>query len=142
MPALLLAPVIAAAVLGAAAVVLALQRRSQRRLIGRAAPYASGTAPTVLSFTGESCTICHVAQRPALARLCEQLPDLDVREVDVAREPETARAFRVMTLPTTVVLDVRGQIVAVNAGFASDTVLRRQVEQARAGSEQLAVACG
>jgi hypothetical protein len=46
-----------------------------------------------------------------------------------------------MTLPTTVVLDRLGRAVAVNAGFASDAVLRSQVEAARAsGDAEAAVA--
>jgi hypothetical protein len=98
-------------------------------------------AADILYFTGENCTVCHVAQRPAISRLREAITDLAVREIDVAADPQTARTYRVMTLPTTVVLDRLGRAVAVNAGFASDAVLRSQVEAARAsGDAEVAVA--
>jgi hypothetical protein len=45
-----------------------------------------------------------------------------------------------MTLPTTVVLGSLGRIVAVNAGFATETVLLAQVEQARTLPAATAVA--
>jgi thioredoxin-like negative regulator of GroEL len=61
-------------------------------------------------------------------------PELDgrvqVREIDVADDPALARRFRVMSLPTTVVLDGDGRARAVNAGFASPQVLRSQLVDA------------
>lgn len=140
MPPALFAPLAAFAVLAAGAAVLAVQRASQRRLTGARAPGIDGGGPDILYFTGPNCTICHVAQRPALARLHGTIDDLAVREIDVAADPAAARAFRVMTLPTTIVLDVEGRISAVNAGFASETVLRGQVEAARAVGAGEAVA--
>ena len=131
MTAVLIAPLVALLVIGVAAAVLALQRSSQRRLVGRPAPAGRGVTPDILYFTGENCTVCHVAQRPALRRLGELVADLDIKEIDVALDPEPARAYRVMTLPTTVVLDAAGRVSALNAGFAAEALLRSQVEAAR-----------
>ncbi len=138
----LVAPLVALLLVGAAVVALRLQRSGQRRhlLRGANAPVPPAAAD-ILYFTGENCTVCHVAQRPAISRLREAITDLAVREIDVAADPQTARTYRVMTLPTTVVLDRLGRAVAVNAGFASDAVLRSQVEAARAsGDAEVAVA--
>jgi hypothetical protein len=122
-------------VLGLTAAVLTAQRRRQHLLVGRvitprlAEPH---TGASILYFTGESCTICHTAQAPALAALHAELGDaVTVRTVDVAREPGLARRYRVMSLPTTIVLDARGRVTAVNAGFASTGRLRDQVAAAR-----------
>jgi hypothetical protein len=136
---LLLAPLIAATVLGVAWVVLALQRRWQRRLVGMVlagTPSAStaNAIPDILYFTGPNCTVCHVAQRPALRRLRELIADVSIREIDVAVDPASARTYRVMTLPTTVVLGPDGRTAAVNVGFASEAALRGQVEAARRSS--------
>lgn len=136
MPSVVIAPLAALVVLGAAAGLLALQRWWQRRLLGREIlGFASGGAaagrPDILYFTGENCTVCHVAQRPALRQLDSLLGDVTIREIDVAREPAMARRYRVMTLPTTVVLDAGGRAVAVNAGYASEAALLDQVEAAR-----------
>ncbi len=88
--------------------------------------------PDILYFTGENCTICHVAQRPALGWLRSLLEGVSIREVDVARDPDAARRYRVMTLPTTGVLDPDGRTAAVNTGYTSEIALRDQVEAARA----------
>ncbi|HSP64613.1 MAG TPA: thioredoxin family protein [Candidatus Deferrimicrobium sp.] len=145
MPPTLIAPLAALAVLAAAAAVLAVQRWWQRRLLGRSVlgvePGAhGGDRPDILYFTGESCTVCHVAQRPALVRLRSLLSDVSIRQVDVADDPSTARRYRVMTLPTTVVLDARGRTVAVNVGYASEIALRDQVQAARAPAMDAALA--
>ncbi len=61
-----------------------------------------------------------------------------IDEIDVARDPSSARRYRVMTLPTTVVLDAQGRTVAINAGYASELALRDQVAAARASSPAIA----
>lgn len=104
---------------------------------GLAAP---GGVPDILYFTGENCAVCEVAQRPALQRLGDLIGDIMIREIDVAREGVAARNYRVMTLPTTVVLDPSGRATAVNAGFAGEAKLREQVLAARAVTEATAVA--
>jgi hypothetical protein len=135
----------AAVILALAAGALALQRSRQRRLVGSRRLSATGQQgevgiPDILYFTGENCTICHVAQRPALERLRHLIDDVAVREIDVAEDPSSARAYRVMTLPTTVVLDPSGLTTAVNAGFAAESMLRDQVLAARAALRRPAVA--
>ena len=145
MPSLLIAPFAALLILAAAAGALALQRSRQRRLVGTVptgtdAPPGAGAVPDILYFTGENCTVCHVAQRPALQRLRGLIQDVAIREIDVALDRRSARTYRVMTLPTTIVLDPSGRAVAVNAGFAAESVLRDQVLAARATSAHAAVA--
>jgi hypothetical protein len=136
MGAIALAPLAAAVVLGVAVVVVRLQRRHQARLLGALAPPGDSERADILYFTGANCTICHVAQRPALARLTSAHADVVVREVDVAVEPALARRYRVMTLPTTIVFDDRDRIAAINTGFTSEVTLREQLAGAgrRAGS--------
>ncbi len=61
-----LAPLIALGVLAVAAGGLGLQRAWQRRLVGSSlietvAGGAAGSVPDILYFTGENCTVCHVA---------------------------------------------------------------------------------
>lgn len=132
----LVAPVVAAAVLAAFAAMLWWQRSRQRRLVGSVvefAPLGTGgaNAPTLLYFTGAACTICHTAQRPAIAELAAAVGSrATIREVDVAREPELARRYRVMSLPTTVVIRLSGEVAAVNVGFAGAQQLEEQLATA------------
>ena len=130
---LLLAPLIAVAAIGAVALVLRVQRGAQRELVGSVVESAGGRGPlpSILYFTGETCTICHTAQKPALRTLAAGIdPGIDIREVDIAVEPELARRYRVMSLPTMIVLDATGQVTDINVGFASGDVLRRQLVDA------------
>jgi thioredoxin-like negative regulator of GroEL len=130
---LLLAPLIAVAAVGAVALLLRVQRGGQRELVGSIVETAGSRAPlpSILYFTGEACTICHTAQKPALRALAADIdPGIDIREIDIAVEPELARRYRVMSLPTTIVLDAAGQVIDINVGFASGDVLRRQLVDA------------
>ncbi len=130
---LLLAPLIAIAAIGGVALVLRIQKSGQRELVGSVVETAArrGELPSILYFTGESCTICHTAQRPALRALAAGIdPGVAIREIDIAIEPELARRYRVMSLPTTIVLDRSGQVTDINVGFANGEVLRRQLVDA------------
>jgi hypothetical protein len=128
---LALAPVLAIAVIALATLALrAGQARQRRYLVGNVVG-GPVDGPAILFFSGSTCTICHTAQRPALQRLAPALEGrVTVREVDVADEPTLAQRFKVMSLPTTVVLDGEGRARAVNAGFAPEKVLRRQLVEA------------
>jgi len=130
---LLLAPLIAIAVIGGVAVLLRVQRGGQRELVGSVVETSTtrGRLPSILYFTGETCTICHTAQKPALRALAAGIDsDVEIREIDIAVEPELARRYRVMSLPTTIVLDAAGQVTDINVGFANGEVLRRQLVDA------------
>jgi thiol-disulfide isomerase/thioredoxin len=132
-------------VLGIAAVValaiLAIRAWSARRsdALQRAGPAwdALGAQPdgrrTLISFSTPSCPACHRAQAPAIALAERQLGPQQVRviKIDAASRPEVARAFGVMTVPTTVVVAAKGhQIVAINQGFTPSTRLIEQLERA------------
>lgn len=127
---LALAPLLAAAAVALVALALrAGQARQRRYLVGNVVGRAGRAS--ILYFSGVTCTICHTAQRPALDRLAPALGGrVEVREVDVAEDPALAQRFKVMSLPTTVVLDADGRVRAVNAGFASAPLLQRQLEEA------------
>jgi hypothetical protein len=82
----------------------------------------------ILAFQSEDCRQCHTLQAPALKRLLETCGDaVAVMEVDAPGTPELTRRYRVLTLPTTVVLDASGNARAVNYGFASTQRLLEQV---------------
>jgi thioredoxin-like negative regulator of GroEL len=130
---LLLAPLIAIAVIGGVALLLQVQRGGQRELLGKVVETSTvaGRLPSILYFTGETCTICHTAQKPALRALAAGIDhDVEIREIDIAVEPELARRYRVMSLPTTIVLDAAGQVAQINVGFANGELLHRQLVDA------------
>jgi thioredoxin-like negative regulator of GroEL len=85
---------------------------------------------TLVTFSTPSCAACHAAQAPAVSAVERRLGSEAVRviRVDAARSPDVARAFGVLTVPSTVVLAPTGQLVAHNHGFASTTRLLEQLQ--------------
>jgi thiol-disulfide isomerase/thioredoxin len=129
---LLLAPLIAVVAIAAVALILWAQRHGQRGLVGSIADSTRRSGlPSILYFTGASCTICHTAQKPALRALATDVAaGVEIREVDIAIEPALARHYRVMSLPTTIVLDADGKVTDINVGFANGETLRQQLVDA------------
>ena len=86
----------------------------------------------LVSFSTPSCAACHTAQAPAVKAVESQLGPESVRviKIDTARQPDVARAFGVLTVPSTIVLAPSGQVVAVNQGFAPSKRLVEQLQRA------------
>ena len=102
--------------------------RAQRRrvLAGPAEPsLATGTA-TILYFHGDHCSDCVVQERELDAVLIAH-PEVAIR-ADHAPSALSER-FRVLTVPTTVILDGAGRARAVNYGVARRSVLEAQLAE-------------
>ena len=131
----------------------ALDRHRGGRRGGTAAPGAARKASNVSSSaassspsrTSGSCRVCCTSPAspapsatPPSGRLRARshatiAPEaIEIREIDIAVEPEMARrVYRVMSLPTTIVLDAsRARRTDINVGFANGEVLRRQLVEA------------
>lgn len=84
----------------------------------------------ILAFQSEDCHQCHTLQAPALKQVLETCGDtVSVVEIDAPGAPELTHHYRVLTLPTTVVLDTSGKAYAVNYGFAPTQRLLEQVNR-------------
>lgn len=110
--------------------------RRRRQVLVTAAPLSPasgfddvGRPVRILAFSSDDCAQCHRLQAPALRRVTEARPDaVGVVEIDAPTSPELTARYRVLTLPTTVVLDAGGQARAVNYGFANSERLLAQVD--------------
>ena len=75
--------------------------------------------PAVLAFTTPECVPCRTMQRPALEELQRRYPGrFEVREIDATVTPELAERFGLMTVPSTVLIDPHGRVLAINHGLA------------------------
>lgn len=82
----------------------------------------------ILAFSSSDCRQCHQLQIPALQQVKDTYGEqVAIVEVDAPNEPELTQRYRVLTVPTTVVLDTVGRAQAVNYGFANSVKLRGQV---------------
>jgi thiol-disulfide isomerase/thioredoxin len=87
--------------------------------------------PAVVAFSAPYCRDCHTLQEPALTRLERDLRDrITVKHVSALDYPELVEQLGILTVPSTVVLDARGEVRHLNLGYASDVKLREQLAQA------------
>jgi len=85
--------------------------------------------PVIVYFTTPDCAPCKTVQRPALSRVSQLLGDsLQVIEIDATQRPDLARQWGVMSVPTTFLLDARGEARYVNNGVTRAEKLMEQLE--------------
>jgi thioredoxin 1 len=85
--------------------------------------------PVIVYFTTPDCAPCKTIQRPALNQLAGLLGDkLQVIEIDASQQPDIAKHWGVMSVPTTFLLDKHGKARYVNNGVARVEKLMEQVQ--------------
>ena len=85
--------------------------------------------PVLVYFTTPDCAPCKTIQRPAINRVSHVLgEELEVVEIDATQRPDLAKAWGVMSVPTTFVLDTRGEARYVNNGVARAEKLLEQIK--------------
>jgi thiol-disulfide isomerase/thioredoxin len=87
--------------------------------------------PTVVSFSTPYCSECRARQAPAIQRLSSQMGDkIAVHSLSALEHDALVRQLGILTVPATVVLTPKGQIAALNLGYASDEQLGKQLQTA------------
>src|SRR5512138_1333522 len=85
--------------------------------------------PVIVYFTTPDCAPCKTLQRPALNRVTQLLGDsLEVVEIDATQRPDLAKQWGVMSVPTTFLLDARGEARYVNNGVTRAEKLMEQLQ--------------
>ncbi len=85
--------------------------------------------PVIVYFTTPDCAPCKTVQRPALNRVTQLLGDsLEVVEIDATQRPDLAQKWGVMSVPTTFLLDARGEARYVNNGVTRAEKLMEQLQ--------------
>jgi thiol-disulfide isomerase/thioredoxin len=68
----------------------------------------SRSGPTVVHFSAPWCGPCDRVRR-VVEQVCDDLGDVAHVEIDLDANPETARRYSVLSLPTTLIFDVDGR---------------------------------
>ena len=99
------------------------------KLVQRIRPDGISTGkPTLLYFTGEYCTSCKLQQTPIIEKVRSKLGNsVAIKTYDVSHFPDIASRYKVLTLPTTVVLNEQGQVKAINYGVTQQHKLEAQL---------------
>jgi len=85
--------------------------------------------PVIVYFTTPDCVPCKTVQRPAINHVSKLLGEgLQVIEVDATERPDLAKTWGVMSVPTTFLLDARGQARYVNNGVTRAEKLMEQIQ--------------
>ena len=110
-------------------------RLSNRAVLSAAASaqssLPSSSKPKVVYFTTPDCAPCRTVQRPAIQRLKQTLGEqLDVVEINAVEQPDLARQWGVLSVPTTFILDRQGKPLHVNHGVTQTDKLLKQVQSA------------
>ncbi|BBY40832.1 thiol reductase thioredoxin [Mycobacterium mantenii] len=83
----------------------------------------SDTGPTVVHFSAPWCGPCDRVRR-VIEQVCDDLGDVAHVEVDLDANPETARRYSVLSLPTTLIFDLDGRQRYRTSGVPSAADLR------------------
>jgi thiol-disulfide isomerase/thioredoxin len=116
---------------------------NQRRRVLAAAPPSAltgieagedateGVSPVrILSFSSPDCHQCKKLQAPALERVLEARGEtVTVVKIDATTDQDLVRTYRVLTVPSTVILNTEGKAHAINYGFADTHRLLTQVDE-------------
>ncbi len=133
--------VIVVVILAAAAVVAVVRRQVKLRIaqlaikdpgpLWAALGAQPDGRPTLVVFSTSSCVACRTTQEPAVNQLVKRLGSrLRVLHVDISAHPAPARAFNVLTAPSTAVLQPGGRLSDLNHGFVPTARLEQQIKTA------------
>lgn len=84
--------------------------------------------PAILYFTTPDCAPCRTVQRPAIMQTKHILGEkIEVVEINAQEQPDLARQWGILSVPTTFILDRNGKPVHVNHGVTPAKKLLRQI---------------
>ena len=84
--------------------------------------------PMLLYFCADYCPPCKLQQTPIINSLATKLGDtVVIKSYDVTQHPDLASRYKVLTLPTTVVVDRQGKVAHINYGVMTQAKLETQL---------------
>ena len=84
--------------------------------------------PNLLYFTGPYCAACKYHQTPIVEAISAKLGDsIAVKQYDVSIHPELTHHYKILTLPTTIIVNRLGEVTHVNYGVTRQDMLETQL---------------
>ena len=103
-----------------------LLRRASHNTPNRSTPAQN---PSILYFTTPDCVPCKTVQRPAILKVQAALGEkVEVVEVNAYEQPDLAKQWGVLSVPTTFILDRSGKPQHINHGVTQAEKLLRQLQ--------------
>ena len=87
--------------------------------------------PAILYFWSSSCHVCKTIQRPMIELLLKEFFTDRIQFIDVNIEDEQSYADKwgVMTVPSSFIIDERGECKFANSGLVRKEILQSQIGQ-------------
>ena len=90
----------------------------------------AGGKPVLLYFRSDSCGTCPTQSRYLDKLMAGENGRYTIQSINVDTEPDKAKQYGVMTLPTTMILDTSGQVKEINYGLTPSHKLEKQLSLA------------
>ena len=104
---------------------------ARARSASRSTNFIASGSPSILYFTTPDCVPCKTIQRPALEKVKNTLGEqFQLVVVNAYEQPEVAKKWGVLSVPTTIILDARGTPRHVNFGVTAADKLLKQISEA------------
>ncbi|MGM9908098.1 thioredoxin [Limosilactobacillus sp.] len=87
----------------------------------------TATGVALVDFWATWCGPCRM-QSPVVEALSEEMPEVNFYKLDVDQNPETARKFRIMSIPT-LMIKKDGQVVDQIVGYHPKEQLQQILQQ-------------
>jgi thiol-disulfide isomerase/thioredoxin len=81
----------------------------------------------IVYFTNDSCHECEKLQKPALNLL--EATDTQIFTINASLDKTLASYYKILTVPTTIILDNYGEAQFMNHGYTNEKILSAQLEQ-------------
>ncbi|MFO7679754.1 MAG: thioredoxin family protein [Chloroflexota bacterium] len=102
-------------------------KQGHLRRINRKQTALSDGQPTLLYFRSDTCGTCPTQSRYLEQLLAGENGRFTLHSINVDTEPDKARQYGVMTLPTTMIIDAAGQVKEINYGLTPSHKLQKQL---------------
>ncbi len=85
------------------------------------------TLPTIVYFWTEQCVQCNSVQKPAILKLKHEGKKFNFVSLNAVKDLEMTKLLKIKTVPSTVILGRNKNVKFINNGYASDTLLKEQL---------------
>ena len=85
--------------------------------------------PTILFFSAPDCVTCHTVQAPALENIEKSVKDkINIIEINTFQQPELAKKWKILSVPTLIILDAKGELAHIKHGAQSTSALLTDIQ--------------
>lgn len=82
---------------------------------------------SIMFFTNDTCVECEKLQKPAINRL--KTKNTQIFTINASEDMTLVNYYRILTVPTTIILDNQGVPQFINQGYTNEKILSEQLGQ-------------